>query len=138
MVFRKEIVVDGKGHLMGRLASKIAKELLLGQKVVVVRCEEINISGSLFRNHLKYSSFMRKRTNSNPKKGPFHYRAPSRILLKCIRGMIPRRSTRGRAALERLTLADGVPAPHERKKKMVIPDALKAIKVRSQCYNMCS
>ena len=44
------IVIDGKGHLLGRLASIIAKQILNGQKIVVVRCEEINISGSFFRN----------------------------------------------------------------------------------------
>ncbi len=44
------VVVDGKGHLAGRLASIVAKQLLSGQKVVVVRCEDVNISGSLFRN----------------------------------------------------------------------------------------
>jgi len=41
--------VDGKGHLLGRLASTVAKELLNGQKVVIVRCEGINISGEFFR-----------------------------------------------------------------------------------------
>ena len=49
-MFQKVVIVDGRGHLLGRLASILAKELLNGQKVVVVRCEEINISGSLFRN----------------------------------------------------------------------------------------
>lgn len=44
------IVIDGKGHLLGRLASIISKQVLNGQKIVVVRCEEINISGSFFRN----------------------------------------------------------------------------------------
>lgn len=29
-MFEKEIVVDGKGHLMGRLAAHVAKELLCG------------------------------------------------------------------------------------------------------------
>jgi large subunit ribosomal protein L13Ae len=29
-MFEKEIVVDGKGHLLGRLASKVAKEILRG------------------------------------------------------------------------------------------------------------
>lgn len=31
---------------MGRLASTVAKEILRGQKIVVVRCEEIDISGA--------------------------------------------------------------------------------------------
>jgi large subunit ribosomal protein L13Ae len=29
-MFEKEIVIDGKGHLLGRLSSYIAKELLRG------------------------------------------------------------------------------------------------------------
>lgn len=40
-MFEKEVVIDGRGHLVGRLASKIAKELLNGQRVVVVRCEAL-------------------------------------------------------------------------------------------------
>lgn len=44
------VVVDGKGHLLGRLASVLAKQILSGQKVTVVRCEQINVSGSFFRN----------------------------------------------------------------------------------------
>jgi len=48
--FEAVIVVDGKGHLLGRLASTIAKQILNGQKVVVVRCEELNISGEFFRS----------------------------------------------------------------------------------------
>jgi len=45
-MLEKAIVIDGRDHLYGRLASIVAKELLAGQKVVVVRCEEIVISGS--------------------------------------------------------------------------------------------
>ena len=48
------IVIDGKGHLLGRLASIISKQILNGQKIVVVRCEEINISGSFFRNKVRF------------------------------------------------------------------------------------
>jgi large subunit ribosomal protein L13Ae len=39
-------IVDGKGHLLGRLASIVAKQLLQGKKIVVVRAEQIVISGS--------------------------------------------------------------------------------------------
>eukprot|EP00442_Polarella_glacialis_P059555 CAMPEP_0115127994 /NCGR_PEP_ID=MMETSP0227-20121206/50809_1 /TAXON_ID=89957 /ORGANISM="Polarella glacialis, Strain CCMP 1383" /LENGTH=37 /DNA_ID= /DNA_START= /DNA_END= /DNA_ORIENTATION= len=37
MSFKQEIVIDGRGHLLGRIASVLAKELLNGQHVVVVR-----------------------------------------------------------------------------------------------------
>ena len=46
----QRVVIDCRGHLLGRLASVLAKELLNGQRIVAVRCEEINISGSHFRN----------------------------------------------------------------------------------------
>lgn len=35
--------------MLGRLASTVAKQLLDGQKIVVVRCEALNISGEFFR-----------------------------------------------------------------------------------------
>lgn len=44
------VVIDGKGHLFGRLASTVAKELLNGKRVVIVRSELVEMSGSLFRN----------------------------------------------------------------------------------------
>jgi cobalamin biosynthesis protein CbiG len=40
------VIIDCRGHLLGRLASTVAKELLTGQRVVCVRAEEINITGS--------------------------------------------------------------------------------------------
>jgi large subunit ribosomal protein L13Ae len=118
--------------------------------------------------------FLRKRTNTNPKRGPFHYRAPSRILwrtvrsLTClelapsladrpidhvdlyvyhnnpshvslkpiasphprpttpqIRGMLPHKTFRGAEALNRLTTFEGIPAPYDTKKRVVVPQALK-------------
>lgn len=50
------VTIDGKGHLLGRLASIVAKQILNGQKVVVVRCELINASGSFFRNKVSCHS----------------------------------------------------------------------------------
>jgi len=53
---------------------------------VIVRAEEITISGGLVRQKMKYERFLRKRMNSNPQKGPFHFRAPSRIFWRTVRG----------------------------------------------------
>lgn len=54
-------MIDGKGHLLGRLASTVAKQLLNGQKIVVVRCEALNISGEFFRAKRMSLSFMELR-----------------------------------------------------------------------------
>jgi len=51
-MFEKELIIDGRGHLEGRLASIIAKELLSGQRVTVVRCEQILKSGWIKRNEI--------------------------------------------------------------------------------------
>ncbi|WVQ97673.1 ribosomal protein L13 [Kwoniella sp. CBS 9459] len=125
------IVIDGKGHLLGRLASILAKQILSGQKVTVVRCEEINVSGSFFRNKLKYHNYLHKRHIVNPKKsGPFHFRAPSRILYKAVRGMVPHKTSRGAAALKRLELFEGVPPAQDKVKKMVVPAALRVLRLK--------
>jgi ribosomal protein uL13 len=55
-------VIDGKGHLLGRLASIVAKQLLNGQKIVVVRCEALNISGEFFRAKRTYHFSLIDRT----------------------------------------------------------------------------
>jgi len=125
------IVIDGKGHLLGRLASTLAKQALNGQKVVVVRCEELNVSGSFFRMKLRYHEFLNKRHLVNPKKsGPFHFRAPSKILYRAIRGMMPHKTARGAAALQRIKLFEGVPPPYDRKKKVVVPQALRVLRLK--------
>ncbi len=53
---------------------------------VAVRCEEVDISGGLVRQKAKYERFLRKRMLTAPQKGPIHFRAPSRILWRTIRG----------------------------------------------------
>jgi len=130
MGFQKLVVIDGRGHLLGRLASVIAKELLSGQKIVVVRAEELEITGSLMRNKLKYSAFLQKRMNTNPRRGPFHHRAPNKILWRAVRGMLPHKTKRGNAALGRFKAVEGCPAPYDRKKKLVVPQAFRALKLK--------
>uniref|UniRef100_A0A8C4Q7Q0 Large ribosomal subunit protein uL13 n=2 Tax=Eptatretus burgeri TaxID=7764 RepID=A0A8C4Q7Q0_EPTBU len=127
--FQKVLLLDGRGHLMGRLASIVAKQLLNGQKVVVVRCEAINISGSFYRNKLKYLSFLRKRMNTNPSRGPFHLRAPSRIFWRTVRGMLPHKTKRGQWALDRLKVYDGIPPLYQKRKRLVVPSALRLMRL---------
>eukprot|EP00981_Chlorochromonas_danica_P005160 scaffold1036_cov169-Ochromonas_danica.AAC.40 len=105
------VVIDGKGHLLGRLASIVAKQLLFGKKVVVVRAEQLLISGSLTRNKTKYAQFIKKRTNTNPKRGPIHFRSPARIFWR--------------------TVFEGIPEPYDKKKRLVVPSALKVLRLRA-------
>ncbi|CAG8544416.1 9403_t:CDS:2 [Ambispora gerdemannii] len=128
--FEKVVVIDGKGHLLGRLSSIVAKQILTGQKIVIVRAEEINVSGSFFRNKIKYHNYLRKRMIVNPARGPFHFRAPSRIFYKTLRGMIPHKTSRGAAALERLKIFEGIPPEYARQKRKVVPAALRVLRLK--------
>merc|ERR1712141_471809 len=107
----------------GRLASITAKNILNGNKVVVVRCEAINMSGNFYRNKLKYLDYLKKRCNVKPLRGPFHFRAPSKIFYKTVRGMVPHKLTRGKDALARLKVFEGVPPPYDKQKRQVVPSA---------------
>lgn len=56
-----------------------------------------------YRNKLKWLEAAKKNSNSNPRRGgPWHWRAPSRIFWKTVRGMIPHKVQRGAEALARL------------------------------------
>ena len=95
-----------------------------------MRCEHINISGSFYRNKLKFLDKLRKRTNTNPAHGPYHHRAPARIFHRVIRGMIPHKTHRDKCAMERLKCFDGIPAPYDNMKRMVVPDAFRVTRLK--------
>ena len=67
-----------------------------------------------FQQSVKYKEFLRKRCNVNPARGPFHLRAPSRIFWRVVRGMLPHKTARGAAALNRLKCFEGVPPPFDK------------------------
>lgn len=127
---KARVVIDCKDHLLGRLASVIAKELLNGTKIAAVRTENICISGSFMRNKIKYHYFLDKRKNTNPRAGPFHFRSPSKILWRTVRGMLPHKTKRGTAALKRLKVYEGVPPPFDQTKRVVVPEAYRAVRLR--------
>ena len=55
---------------------------------------------------------------------------------RIIRGMLPHKTARGKAALQRLKVFDGCPYPYCDKKRMVVPQALKVLRVKSH-RNTC-
>lgn len=130
-MFEKEVVVDAKGHMMGRMAAVIAKQLLSGQRVVVVRAEEVVLSGLLYNRRVEYLEWKNKISNCNPRKGgPYHFKAPAKLLWRTIRGMLPHKTPRGKAALERLKVFEGCPYPYSNIKKTYVPKALKVIRLK--------
>lgn len=44
--------------------------------------------------------------------------------------MIPHKTARGASALDRLKVFEGIPHPYDRKKRMVVPAALKVLRLK--------
>jgi ribosomal protein L13 len=53
---------------------------------VLVRCEEICLSGGFVRQKVKYLRFLTKRMNAMSSKGSIHFRVLARILWRTIQG----------------------------------------------------
>lgn len=131
-MFEKEIVIDAKGHLMGRLASIVAKTILSGQRVIVVRAEKMVMSGKLFNRRVEYLEFKKKNSNTNPRKGgAYHFKAPSKIFWRAVRGMTPHKTKKAQIALERLKVFEGCPYPYSHKKKFYVHKAMKAVRLKN-------
>ncbi len=116
-------VINADGLILGRLASKVAKRLLCGEKIAIVNSEMTIVSGKRSSIIDDYKEKLRIRTLVNPAKGPFHARRPDKILRRTIRGMLPWDTTRGKEAFRRLTTFLGVPPELKDKKSEPLPEA---------------
>ncbi len=85
----RPIVVDATNHIAGRLSSHVAKLLLEGNRVSVVNCDKIMMSGTRANIIKEYREFLEINSIINPKHGPVHYRRPDTIIAKMVRGMLP-------------------------------------------------
>jgi len=101
-----QTVIDASGLIVGRMASIIAKRLLLGESIVVVNVEKAVMSGRRLSRVKDARKFLEI---GHPGKGPFHPRRPDQIVRRSVRGMLPRRLPKGQAALRRLKIFLGLP-----------------------------
>ncbi len=106
----RPIVVDATDHIAGRLASNVAKLLVKGNRVTVVNCEKIMMSGTRSNQIKEYREFLEINSIINYKHGPVHYRRPDTVMAKMIRQMLPfDRKPSGKEAYQRLRTQIGSP-----------------------------
>lgn len=125
-------IIDGKDAVLGRVASFAAKEALKGEKIVIVNCEEMLISGNKSYHQEDFKA--KRRRVGFTQTGPKISRMPYKIVKRVIRGMLPnaRRGGRGRDALKRIMCYSGVPEEYELTEKIEIGKGFKGkgIKVK--------
>lgn len=118
VVKNEHIVVDGTNLIAGRLASHVAKLLLKGNRVSIVNCEEIMLSGTRSNIIKEYKDFLKIASIIHPDHGPFHPRRPDTIITRMIRGMLPRKKPSGITAHKRLRAYIGAPKQLKSLKKI--------------------
>jgi large subunit ribosomal protein L13 len=112
MTGKKLIVVDGSGHILGRLASIIAKKLLEDKdlEIAVVNVEKIVVSGRPSEVIKMYKqTILPVRSHHAHKWRPKRPRSPIRLFKRTVWGMLPKHNKRGKEAYRRLKAFIGVP-----------------------------
>ena len=84
--------------------------LLKGNRISLVNCERIMISGTRSNTIHEYRQFLKINSIINPKHGPVHYRRPDTVITKMIRGMLPfEKKPSGKTSHKRLRAYVGSP-----------------------------
>jgi len=119
------INIDAEGAILGRLASYVAKLLLMGYRVNVVNVEKALVTGDRGMVIESYKLWLEVRTHKNPyRHSPHRPRNPITIFKKAVKGMLPKESWRGFKAYKRLKAYIGVPEEFRGKELIKISDTL--------------
>jgi large subunit ribosomal protein L13 len=107
--FDADLVVNGRGAILGRVASQVAARALDGESVAIVNAEGLIVTGDEADVVGKYQ----KRTELGSDRGPYYPKRPDRIAKRAVRGMLPYKRPRGREAFERVRVYLGNPYDDE-------------------------
>ncbi|MDR3075541.1 MAG: 50S ribosomal protein L13 [Candidatus Methanoplasma sp.] len=119
-------VIDAKGLIHGRLASNVAEMIMAGDEVVILNAEGIVITG---QKEMVFADFKAKvdRGDTTKRKGPFYPRRADLLFKRCVRGMIPWKTTSGRDAYRKLHVYVGTPKQFESCEKLRPAEAVREI-----------
>ena len=123
-VVRNWYLIDAQGHVLGRLASEIARRLRgkhkpiytpyvdTGDFIIIVNAGQVSLTGKkmsdkVYYHHSGYPGGLKKTHTGKLLKDN-----PEKVLLHAVRGMLPKNSL-GRKMLKKLKIYSGNDHPHE-------------------------
>ncbi len=112
--------IDATDLIVGRLATRVAKALLLGEEIFIVNSDKAVMTGT---KPLVLAKFKQRRERGIPKKGPYFPKRADLILRRIIRGMLPYKQEKGELALKRLRCFVAIPDALVDKKFETIKEA---------------
>lgn len=103
------LVINAAGATIGRVASVVAKQALLGKNVAVINCAQGLISGRtrMIIDEYKQATLRGGHALNGPN---WIKRSPERLMKRTIRGMLSYKMGRGEAAFDRITCYNQTPA----------------------------
>jgi large subunit ribosomal protein L13 len=113
------MIINGENLILGRLCSYVAKKALLGEKIDVVNCEKIVVTGKKENISKRYKE---RADRGDPLKGPYTPKVPDRFVRRAIRGMLPYKKGRGREAFKNVMCHISVPEEFKNKKIETLED----------------
>ena len=133
-------IINAENLILGRMAAFVAKKAILGETVEVINCEKAVMTGNKKEIFARYKT---KREIGQVYHGPYILRNPDRFVKRAIRGMLPYKQPKGKAAFERITCHKGVPEELKDKESQTIEKAdiaktasFKYITVADICKSM--
>lgn len=122
------IVYDAENQILGRMSTKIAKQLLEGEKIEVVNVEKSVISGN---PKVTTEAYLRKIHRGDPTHGPYFPKQVDGIFRRTVRGMLPWDRSKGREAYRNLKVFISIPEELKDKKFEKIESAdIKKLKCK--------
>lgn len=122
------VVIEARDHILGRLASNLAKRLLQGEDIDVVNAEGALLTGRRLQILARYRNAISR--GNTKRRGPYYPRTPHLLLKRTIRGMLPYQTPRGREAFKRLHVHLGVPDELKETVAETIPTAMQVNTLR--------
>lgn len=112
-------LIDGKGVVLGRLATYVAKEALKGEEIKIFNVSEIIITGK--EKSIEKDFKIKRSRIGHSQKGPKHPATSEKIVKRAIRGMLPNfREGRGREAFKRIMCYSKIPKEFEGKELIIL------------------
>lgn len=130
-VVRKWYLIDAKGKVLGRLATRIAMILRgktkaiytphvdTGDQVIVINASEVAVTGrkleqKLYRRYSGYPGGLKEENLETMLK-----RKPEEVIMRAVKGMLPHNRL-GREMLKKLKVYKGPEHPHQAQKPEVL------------------
>ncbi|MBI4019385.1 MAG: 50S ribosomal protein L13 [Candidatus Aenigmarchaeota archaeon] len=117
------IIIDGKNAVLGRLSSSAAKNLIKGEEVTILNAEKIIITGP--KKTIK-GKYLEREQRGSKYSGPYFQRSPERLVRRTIRGMMPYKTLKGRAAMKKLSIYVGMPEEYKGKEAIKMEKNIKS------------